>query len=508
MNSDLSTPVIAMRGIGKKFGRVRVLENIDFEIFPGEVHILAGENGAGKSTLMKILSGVYTSYEGTISMNGKIIAPATPLEANHMGISVIHQELSLIPSMNVRDNLFLGRPVTSLGFVHDREQKKKALSVLNDLGLDVSADALIEDLSISMQQLIEIAKAISINAKVIIMDEPSSSLNSKDVEILFSLIEKLKKQGCGIVYISHRMEEIKRLANRITVLRDGKFVGTSLAEKLPTPKLINWMVGREMTNMFPRYEMNRGKEKLRIENLTVSDNEKTHVKGINLTVNSGEILGIAGLQGCGASELLMGIFGAYNRKTADHIYLNGKEISIKKPSDAIKKNIALLTNDRKATGLVLSMSIIANICMSGLVELSQWGWRSIFGEISATEKQAEALQIHASSYEMEVGMLSGGNQQKVAIAKWMQISPEVLLLDEPTRGIDIGAKHEIYQLMNEWTKQGISIVLITSEMPELLAMSDRVIVMHRGSLTAEFTREEADAENILAAAMGKETIRR
>ncbi len=507
LNSDLSTPVITMKGIGKQFGKVRVLENIEFEIFPGEVHILAGENGAGKSTLMKILSGVYTSYEGTISMAGKVIAPATPLEANHMGISVIHQELSLIPSMNVRDNLFLGRPVTSLGFIRDREQNKKALAVLNDVGLDVSADAFVEDLPISIQQLIEIAKAISINAKVIIMDEPSSSLNSKDVEILFSLIEKLKEQGCGIVYISHRMEEIERLANRITVLRDGKFVGTAPAEKLPIPKLINWMVGRELTNIFPRYEMNRGKEKLRIENLTVSDNEKTFVKSVNLTVKSGEILGIAGLQGCGASELLLGLFGGYNKKTAEHIYLNGKEISIKNPSDAVKSKIALLTNDRKATGLVLSMSIIANICMSGLVELSRWGWRNISGEISAAEKQGDALQIHASSYEMEVGMLSGGNQQKAAIAKWMQISPEVLLLDEPTRGIDVGAKHEIYQLMNEWTKQGISIVLITSEMPELLAMSDRVVVMHRGSITAEFSREETDAENILAAAMGKETIR-
>jgi len=339
LSINVSTPLISMENIGKRFGKVQVLENIDFNLYSGEVHILAGENGAGKSTLMKILSGVYTDFQGTIKMEGRRINPATPLEANNLGISVIHQELSLIPTMNVRDNLFLGRPLTKGGFILDREQKHKAQLVLKEVGLDIPVDNLVDDLSISMQQLIEIAKAISINAKIIIMDEPSSALNSQDVELLFSLIKKLKNQNCGIVYISHRMEEIEKLADRITVLRDGKYVGTALAENLSIPLLINWMVGREMKNLFPRHEVSAGKEKLRIENLNVYKNKikgKRVVNGVSFSVNSGEILGIAGLQGCGASELLMGLFGGYNKKCADHIFLNGKEIIIKNPRDAIK----------------------------------------------------------------------------------------------------------------------------------------------------------------------------
>lgn len=508
MSSNLSMPIVSMKGIGKIFGNVRVLENIDFEIFSGEVHILAGENGAGKSTLIKILSGVYTNFEGKMKMNGREIVPGTPLEANHLGISVIHQELSLIPSMSVKDNLFLGRPHTRAGFILDKEHHKAAFSILKEMGIQIDIDENIENLPISIQQLIEIAKAISINAQVIIMDEPSSALNTKDVERLFSLINKLKKQGAGIVYISHRMEEIERLADRITVLRDGKLIGTALAANLPIPKLINWMVGRDLTDQFSRHYSSTGIEKLRVENLTVKNKtgSKT-VDNVSLTVNEGEILGIAGLQGSGASELLMEIFGGHETKSENYIFLNGAKISVKSPSGAIKKNIALLTNDRKATGLILPMSLTSNICMAGLKGLTKWGWRSNSKEKSAAKKHGTELSIRANSYDMEVNMLSGGNQQKVVIGKWMQIAPEILLLDEPTRGIDIGAKHEIYQLMNEWTKRRISILLITSEMPELLAMSDRILVMHRGSVTAEYMRNEFDAEKILEAAMGKERLR-
>jgi len=507
LSSNLSNPIVSMKAIGKVFGKVRVLENINFDIYPGEVHILAGENGAGKSTLIKILSGVYSSSEGTIMMNGSEIAPQTPLEANSIGISVIHQELSLVPSMSVKDNLFLGRPHTRAGFILDKEHHKQASSILSEMGIDVDIDEKIESLPISIQQLIEIAKAMSINARVIIMDEPSSALNTKDVEILFSLINKLKKQGAGIVYISHRMEEIERLADRITVLRDGKLIGTALAANLPIPKLINWMVGRDLTDQFSRHDTSTGIEKLRVENLTVKNKtgNKT-VDNVSMSVNEGEILGIAGLQGSGASELLMGIFGGFKAKAADRLFLNGDELSVKSPADAINKKIALLTNDRKATGLILPMSLTANICMAGLKGLTKWGWRTHSKEKVAAKKHGTELSIRANSYDMEVNMLSGGNQQKVAIGKWMQIAPEILLLDEPTRGIDIGAKHEIYQLMNDWTKQGISILLITSEMPELLAMSDRILVMHRGSITAEYMKNEFDAEKILESAMGKENF--
>lgn len=510
MSSKELMAVVTMKGIGKAFGKVRVLQNIDFNIYPGEVHILAGENGAGKSTLIKILSGVYTNYEGRIELNGCEIAPLSPLDANNLGISVIHQELSSIPSMSVKDNLFLGRPITTAGFIQEKRHNAKAVSLLEGMGLSVDINEKLENLPISVQQLIEIAKAVSLNAKVIIMDEPSSALNTNDVEILFKLIDALRAKGCGIVYISHRMEEIERLADRITVLRDGKFVGTSTAEKLPIPKLLNWMVGRDISEQFPRHQVSTGKERLRVESLTVRINGvrgETVVDGVSLSVKSGEILGIAGLQGSGASELLLGIFGGYGRKSAEHIYLDGEELSIKNPSDAIAKRIGLLTNDRKATGLVLSMSIIANICMSGMKNLTKYGWRNPVAERNSAVNLGKVLNIRTASYDAEVGTLSGGNQQKAVIAKWLQISPKVILLDEPTRGIDVGAKQEIYQLMNEWTAEGISIVLITSEMPELLAMSDRILVMHRGKITAEFLKDEAGAEMILEAAMGKEMIK-
>lgn len=506
MNDNRIDPIVAMKQIGKKFGNVRVLEGVDFDIYPGEVHVLAGENGAGKSTLIKILSGVHTSFQGEIWLNGEKVAPSSPLEANLIGISVIHQELSLIPAMSVADNLFLGRPETKAGFIRDKLHRVKAQELVKDMGIEVDIDTAVENCSISIQQLIEITKAVSIHAKVIVMDEPSSALNARDVETLYTLIDKLKSHGCGIVYISHRMEEIERLADRITVLRDGKYVGTSLAKDLPIPKLINWMVGRDISEPIARSGKLSGEEKLSVERVTVyeSQGRKKMVDGVSLSVKSGEILGIAGLQGSGASELLMGIFGGYEKKTVDQLFLNGKRIQVESPTDAIKNGIAFLTNDRKATGLVLSMSITDNTCLADLNNLTKWGWRNASKEKKVAEEHGKMMGLRLPSYETEVVNLSGGNQQKVALAKWLQIKPHVLLLDEPTRGIDIGAKHEIYALINELTKTGMAILLITSEMPELLALSDRIMVMHRGKITAEFKQDEATAEKVLEAAMGKE----
>lgn len=509
MNDNRIEPIVAMKQIGKKFGNVRVLEGVDFDIYPGEVHVLAGENGAGKSTLIKILSGVHTSFQGEIWLNGEKVAPSSPLEANLIGISVIHQELSLIPAMSVADNLFLGRPETKAGFMRDKLHRAKAQELVKDMGIEVDIDTAIENCSISIQQLIEITKAVSIHAKVIVMDEPSSALNARDVETLYTLIDKLKSNGCGIVYISHRMEEIERLADRITVLRDGKYVGTSLAKDLPIPKLINWMVGRDISEPIARSGKLSGEEKLSVERVTVYEGQgrKKLVDGVSLSVKSGEILGIAGLQGSGASELLMGIFGGYEKKSVDQLILNGKRIQVESPADAIKNGIAFLTNDRKATGLVLSMSITDNTCLADLNNLTKWGWRNGSKEKKVAEEHGKMMGLRLPSYETQVVNLSGGNQQKVAIAKWLQIKPHVLLLDEPTRGIDIGAKHEIYALINELTKTGMAILLITSEMPELLALSDRIMVMHRGKITAEFKQDEATAEKILEAAMGKEIIK-
>jgi len=495
-----------MSGIDKRFGIVEVLQNVGLEILVGEVHVLAGENGAGKSTLIKILAGVHTDFEGTIEIDGQPVRPDSPLAANAQGVAVIYQELSLVPSMSVADNIFLGRPRTNrAGLVDDRSQASEASRLLGQLGVELDVSDHVEQLPIGTQQLVEIAKALSYDAKVIVMDEPTSALSAPEVERLFVLIEQLKARGCGIVYITHKMEEIERIADRITVLRDGRLVGSAPAEELPPARLVEWMVGREVDQHFPRHVPHIGNERLRVDDFTVEGGRgaKAVVDRARFSVRAGEILGIGGLQGSGASELLLGLFGAYGKQTSGRVWLDGKPVRITRPRQAIDHRVAMLTNDRKATGLVLSMSVIANATLGDLRRLSTGGWRSARREREATSVLSESLHLRAASLEMDVGELSGGNQQKVALAKWLQTDPQVLLLDEPTRGVDVGAKHEVYQLMNEWTSRGIAIILITSEMPELLAMSDRIIVMHRGRITAELDRDEATADRVLEAAMGQ-----
>ena len=495
-----------MRGITKRFGPVTVLEDVRLDIHGGEVHVLAGENGAGKSTLIKILGGVHADFGGTLEIGGREVHPRSPLEANALGVAVIFQELSLVGSMTVADNIFLGRPRTRGGFVDDRGQRRQARQLLEQLGIDIDVDQRVEDLPIAAQQLTEIAKAMAQNARVLVMDEPTSSLNAPEVEKLFGLIAQLKARGCGIVYITHKMEEIERIGDRITVLRDGRYVGSASAAELPPAKLVEWMVGRELEAQFPRHAPHLGAERLRLEHFSVMVPQRTGrpvVDDVTLALHAGEIVGVAGLQGSGNSELFRGLFGGYGRRVSGTALLNGKPLEIRTPRRAIAQGVALLTNDRKATGLVLSLSITANATLAELPRLSPGGWRRPARELAAARGLGEALSLRAASLEMEVGMLSGGNQQKVALAKWLAIQPQVLLLDEPTRGIDVGAKREIYQLMNDLTEQGIAILLISSELPELLALSDRVVVLHRGRLTAEFARAEATAANIMGAAMGK-----
>ncbi len=503
-----SKPIVSMMNIQKSFGPVNVLNNVNLDVFPGEVHVLAGENGAGKSTLIKILAGVHTDFEGLLIFGDRFIRPASPQEANKIGIVAIYQELSMVPSMTVADNIFLGRAHTVAGFINDHKHQADARRALDLLGLDVDVSQYVETLPIGTQQMLEIAKALSVDAKVIIMDEPTSALSGPEVTKLFQVIMNLKTRGCGIIYITHKMEEIEQIADRITVLRDGSHIGTSLASDLPTPKLIHMMVGRTLDQQFPRHQPHIGAFRLEIEDFTVFSrerNERPMVERVSLQVRAGEILGIGGLQGSGASQLLMGLFGGYGHAAQGKVRLNGCDVQIRSPRHAIRSGIALLTNDRKATGLVLSMSIIANMTLADMRTFSPHGIFKPAQERQAAEALGSALHLRAASLEMEVAALSGGNQQKVAMAKWLQVKPQVLLLNEPTRGIDIGSKHEIYQLMNEWTAEGIAIILITSEMPELLAMSDRIAVMHRGRKTAEFTRIEATPELVLEAAMGKMT---
>ena len=502
-----SEPIVQMKKIGKVFGPVRVLENVDFDIYPGETHVLAGENGAGKSTLIKILAGVHTSFEGEIYFEGKRVAPSSPVDANNIGISVIYQELSLVPTMNVVDNLFLGRNETVAGFVQEKSQIKKAKKILSDLNLDIDVNAYVRDLPMSMRQLIEIAKAVSLDSKVIVMDEPSSALNAHDAEQLFSLIDRMKAAGMGVVYITHRMEEIERLADRITILRDGKWIKTAPAKDLSSSTMITLMVGRELDDQIQRKFLEHGTDdKFIVENVNIYDDtssRKKLVDGVSFSIKPGEVLGVAGLRGSGASEMLNGIFGTYGKQAAERMILNGKEIKICNPREAIDQKIALLTNNRRTTGLIFPMSIIDNTCLPSLPDMCRYGWRNEKTEENAAENQDKTLNFHTSSLKTHVEYLSGGNQQKVTISKWLQISPEVMLLDEPTRGVDVGAKHDIYNLIDQLTKEGIAILLITSEMPELLALSDRIIVMHRGKITAEFSKDEADAEKVLEAAMGE-----
>ena len=497
--------LVRMTGITKRFGNVTVLKDARLEVRRGEVHVLAGENGAGKSTLIKILAGVHTEFDGRIEIGGREVYPQTPLEAGSLGIAVIHQELSLIGPMSVADNVFLGRMPTRGGLVRDAEQREKAVHWIRQLGLDVDVRQPVEQFPIAVQQLIEIAKALSRNAQVIVMDEPTSALNAPEVEKLFDLIQWLKRRGCGIVYISHKMEEIERIADRITVLRDGQWIGTAAAKDLPAPRLIQWMVGREMDEQFSRRAPHLGGERLRLENFSVFPHgfsKNAAVQSVSLSLRAGEILGIGGLQGSGATELFSGLFGSYGSATQGAMFLDGKEVRFTTPRQAIESGVALLTNDRKASGLVLSLSIIANVTLAGLPELSAAGWRRPKREREAAEKITSLLRLRAASLDLEAGTLSGGNQQKVAVAKWLQVRPRLMLLDEPTRGIDIGAKREIYQLMEEWTAQGIAILLITSEMPELLKLSNRIMVLHRGNFAAEFSRGSATPEAVLAAAMG------
>lgn len=499
-------PLVRMTGITKRFGAVSVLQEVQFEVRAGEVHVLAGENGAGKSTLVKILAGIHVDFEGEIQYSGRMARPQTPLEASALGVAVIHQELSLIGPMSVADNIFLGRMPATAGFVRTAAQREAAQHWVRQLGLELDVQQPVETFPIATQQLIEIAKALSQDARVIVMDEPTSALNAPEVETLFTLIRTLKQRDCGIVYISHKMEEIEHLADRITVLRDGRWIGTAPAAELPRTKFIQWMVGRELSDQFPRRQAQPGTERLRLENFSVFPagvSQPPAVREVSLTVRSGEILGLGGLQGAGASELFWGLFGAYGSRTRGRIWLDGQPVHFIAPRLAIDAGVALLTNDRKATGLVLSLGIVPNVTLAGLCGLSPNGWRRPVRERAATEALSRSLRLRAASLEAEVGTLSGGNQQKVAIAKWLLQPPRLLLLDEPTRGIDIAAKQEIYQLMEQWTAAGIAIVLITSEMPELLGLSDRIMVMHRGRVTAELSREQATPETVLAAAMGQ-----
>jgi len=507
MTETYLQPLLQMKHIGKSFSGVQVLRDVDFELYPGEVHVLAGENGAGKTTLIKILAGVHTDYEGEIWLNGTKIFFKSSHEALSAGVSAIHQEMSLVNSMTVADNIFLGREITrGWGWLDYRAQEKKARELLAQLGIEVDLKETLDRYPVAVRQMIEVAKALIYEARIIIMDEPTSALNDLEVARLFKIINDLKRKGWGIIYISHRLEEIYEIGDRITILRDGDYVGTYALDELSPQELIRLMVGRDITQQFPPREEHRGDERLIVKNFYVADPTQTRkwvVENVSFSLRVGEILGIAGLQGSGKSQLLHGLFGSYGQSVRGEVWLDGLRLTIKSPKEAIRRGLALLTNDRQGTGLIPPLSVGHNVSLASLENFSPRGWIKARAERASVKEMVRALQIKIQSLEQQIQTLSGGNQQKVILAKWMMSSPRVLLLDEPTAGIDVGAKYEIYNLMNRWTGEGKSILLITSELPELLAMADRILVMHRGRVVQEFSQKEASQENILQAAMGR-----
>lgn len=499
--------ILEMCSISKAFSGVPVLERVSFDLRRGEVHVLAGENGAGKTTLIKVLSGAHTDYDGEIILDGKKVRFRSPQEATAKGISAIHQDLALVDSMRVLDNLFLGREKTWGRWWMDwRSEREQARQILEPLGITVNLEAPLSEYPISVRQMIEIAKAVASDVRILIMDEPTSALSEVETFRLFNLIRRLKEQGCAIIYITHRLEEIFRIADRITVLRDGHRVGTARAQDLTPEELIRWMVGREIKQQFPERRCQPGEERLRVEDFTLPDPSGSKgflVEDVSLRLRAGEILGLAGLRGSGKSEFLNGLFGTYGKNVKGEVWLDDKPFRIVSPRHSIEQGLVLQTNDRKRTGLVTGLSVAWNITLPSLPSLSPRGFVQQEEEDRLARRHIEELGIKVSSPDQEAGTLSGGNQQKVVLAKWIQTEPKVLLLDEPTLGVDVGAKHEIYKLMNELTIKGLAILLVTSELPELLAMSDRLLVLHRGRVQAELSREEATQENVTRAAMGE-----
>jgi len=499
-------PCVDMRGIRKSFGSTEVLHAVDFQLLPGEVHVLAGENGAGKSTLIKILSGAYSDFSGEMYVGGRQRRFYHPSQAVRAGIATIHQELSLVPTMSISDNLFLGQErTTSLGRVDFRTQEEETVRILGDTGLDSSPGQPVGDLSIAGQQTLEIARALAREAKVVVFDEPTSALGENEVEALFQRIFELRRQGRGIIYITHKMEEIYKLADRITVLRDGRLVGTALASDLPPDELVRLMVGRDLERervaVAPSTDIVLKVEDLRVAHPHIPAHSV--VAGLSFTLRKGEILGLAGLDGSGKSEVVHALFGALGERASGKVSFSGEDWPLHDPSGSVEGGMLLLTNDRKSMGLAPEVSVTHSVSLSSLGRFcGRSGWLRQKEERDAVEKLTRGFQLNAPSLEAPVQALSGGNQQKVYLARCLLPGPKVLLLDEPTRGIDVGAKADIYSLIEEWIGEGIAILLITSEMDELLTLSHRILVMHRGRATAEFTRDTASKDGILAAAMG------
>ncbi|MFP7232992.1 ribose ABC transporter ATP-binding protein RbsA [Bacillus subtilis] len=489
---------IEMKDIHKAFGKNQVLSGVSFQLVPGEVHALMGENGAGKSTLMNILTGLHKSDQGQIIIDGNETCFSNPKEAEQHGIAFIHQELNIWPEMTVLENLFIGKEISSkLGVLQTRKMKALAKEQFNKLSVSLSLDQEAGECSVGQQQMIEIAKALMTNAEVIIMDEPTAALTEREISKLFEVMTALKKNGVSIAYISHRMEEIFAICDRITIMRDGKTVDTTNISETDFDEVVKKMVGRELTERYPKRTLSLGDKMFEVKNATV----KGRFEDVSFSVRSGEIVGVSGLMGAGRTEIMRALFGV-DKLDSGEIWIAGKKTAIKNPQDAVKKGIGFITENRKDEGLLLDTSIRENIALPNLSSFSPKGLIDHKREAEFVDLLIKRLTIKTASSETHARHLSGGNQQKVVIAKWIGIGPKVLILDEPTRGVDVGAKREIYSLMNELTERGVAIIMVSSELPEILGMSDRIIVVHEGRISGEIDAQEATQERIMTLATG------
>ncbi|PWJ73446.1 sugar ABC transporter ATP-binding protein [Murimonas intestini] len=493
--------ILTMKGIDKSFPGVHALKEVNLELRKGEVHALMGENGAGKSTLMKVLTGIYAKDKGTITFEGKEVEFKTPKEAQTAGIVIVHQELNMMNHLTVAQNIFIGRESMNGKMINDRKMNEEAAKLFKLLNIDIDPKETMGRLTVGRQQMCEIAKAISTDAKVIVFDEPTAALTDAEITELFKIIEDLRKKNIGIIYISHRMDEIKRITDRVTVMRDGEYVGTVVTKDTTKDDIINMMVGRVIYED-PKTESNVPKNApvvLKVEHL----NAGKMVRDVSFELHKGEILGFSGLMGAGRTETARALFGA-DKKDSGEIYVNGKKVNIKSPQDAVQAGIGYLSEDRKRYGVVVDKTVAENTTMASLENFTNGIFVNNKKEKEITKKYVDALKTKTPSIEQKVKNLSGGNQQKVVIAKWLTRNCDILIFDEPTRGIDVGAKSEIYSLMNDLVKQGKSIIMISSELTEILRMSDRIVVMCEGRKTGEIGIAEATQESIMHAATLRE----
>lgn len=487
--------MLSVRNITKKFPNVTALDHISFDIYKGDIHGLVGENGAGKSTLMKILSGVYTRTEGEVYFDNKLMNVKTPLESLHLGLSIIYQEFNLVNQMSVGENIFMGRfkEFGSLKKIHAEARK-----LLDSIGSSIDTHTMVEDLSVSEKQMVEICKALSYNSKMIIMDEPSTTLTADEMERFMAIINDLRAKGITIIYISHRLDEIFELCDRVTVMRDGHVISTKAIEDVDRATMIAEMVGRSIENEYPERAANIGEDILEVKGLTTYK-----LKNVGFTAKKGEILGFVGLVGAGRTEIMRAIFGA-DKKLGGEVYLEGKKLNIKCPIDAKKEGFAFVTEDRKQQGLVLEQSVGTNITLAAFENFSSMGMLENNKEKEIIDKQIKALRVKTPNADIEISKLSGGNQQKCLIARWLETNPKILIMDEPTRGIDVGAKYEIYVLMKAFAEAGGTVLMISSELPEVLNMSNRVLVVANGEIVGEYDPATTSQEEIMAVALGEE----